>query len=479
MKRLILVAVALLLTALPTHAAQHTVDYYFRSYCESCDPAEDFTAQFKALTGIDMSGCDFHAYNVVSASGRRVFETAMAKYGLSDEVLPMAVVDGVVYRGAGELNEKLPPDALRWGDGTMSQVVYLFTPACESCARAEAAVEALPESVAVKRGNLSFSSPVRVKRFDVTKETDIADALFDAYQIPDDDRVTPAVFLPGKALVGIAQIEEFLGSYVSLGWAVGEISAVPSEDKVIDAAGETGAVPSGNKPSGTAGLLGTLAAGLVAGFNGCALSMLLMFVSMVLSLRKNAWPAVAAFLLAKLACCFLIGSVLLEILQALNPTWLAPAVRVFLTVIMVLLAALTFRDAYFARRGELGSMKNQLPAGLRGKLHGAMRALAGKKLLIPASIALGFVIAAGEFLCAGQLYLARLVGGAGWTDGERFLNLAVYCLGFLAPSAVIAAAILLGRSAGAVSLALARHIALIKFLTAAAMLVLVALAWVI
>jgi hypothetical protein len=228
-----------------------------------------------------------------------------------------------------------------------------------------------------------------------------------------------------------------------------------------------------------AGLLGTLAAGLVAGFNGCALSMLLMFVSLVLSLRENAWPAVAAFLLAKLACCLAIGSLLLGILQALNPTWLAPAVRIFLTVTTAILAHLTLRDAWYAKKGDLGRMKNQLPAGLRGKLHGAMRALAGKKLLIPASIALGFLVAAGEFLCAGQLYLARLVGAAGWTGGARLLNLLAYCLGFLAPSTAIAAAILMGRSAGAVSMALARHIALVKLLTAAAMLLLVALAWVV
>jgi len=77
------------------------------------------------------------------------------------------------------------------------------------------------------------------------------------------------------------------------------------------------------------------------------------------------------------------------------------------------------------------------------------------------------------------LYLARLVGAAGWTGGARLINLLAYCLGFLAPSTAIAAAILMGRSAGAVSMALARHIALIKLLTAAAMLLLVALAWVV
>ncbi len=462
MKRVFALIAALLLLALGACAKAHKVDYYFLSYCESCDPAEDFSAQFKALTGVGLEGCEFSAHNAATAAGRAALQAAIAQYGLPGEVLPMAVVDGKVYRGANELNEKLPPDALNWGGGTASQVVYLYTPACESCARAEAELEALPRTVAVKRGDLSFDSEVRVTRYDVTKHTDIADALFNAYRVLDDRRVTPAVFLPGRALTGIEEIEKSLSAWVSLGWAVGEVSVAPAD---ADAK--------------TAGLLGTLASGLVAGFNGCALSMLLMFLSLVLSLRENAWPAVAAFLLAKLACCLAIGSLLLGILQALNPTWLAPSLRILLTAMTAILALLTLRDAWYARKGDLGRMKNQLPAGLRGKLHSAMRALAGKKLLIPASIALGFLVAAGEFLCAGQLYLARLVGSSGWAGAERLMHLLAYCLGFIAPSAAIAGAILMGRSAGAVSMTLARHIALIKLLTAVAMLLLIALAWVI
>lgn len=463
MRRCIFAVIAALLFLMPGAGAKvHTVEYYFLSYCESCDPTEEFSAQFKALTGMDLEDCDFSAHNTATASGRAALDAAMARYSLSEEVLPMAVVDGKVYRGANELNEKLPPEALNWGGGTVSQVVYLYTPACESCAQAEAALKALPLSVTVKRGALSFESEVHVARYDATKHADLAEALFDAYAVPESRRVTPSVFLPGRALTGIEEIESNLSSWVSLGWAVGEVSAAPSEEDAK-----------------TWGLWGSLASGLLAGFNGCALSMLLMFLSLVISLRENAWPAVAAFLLAKLACCVAIGSLLLGVLQALNPTWLAPALRILLTATTGILALFTLRDAWYARKGDLGRMKNQLPAGLRGRLHRAMRALTAKKFLIPASIALGFLVAAGEFLCAGQLYLARLIGSNGWTGNERLMHLLAYCLGFIAPSAAIAGAILTGRSTAAVSAALTRHIALIKLLTAVAMLVLVALAWVI
>ena len=229
MKRVFALIAALLLLALGACAKAHKVDYYFLSYCESCDPAEDFSAQFKALTGVGLEGCEFSAHNAATAAGRAALQAAIAQYGLPGEVLPMAVVDGKVYRGANELNEKLPPDALNWGGGTASQVVYLYTPACESCARAEAELEALPRTVAVKRGDLSFDSEVRVTRYDVTKHTDIADALFNTFGVPDDRRVTPAVFLPDRALTGIEEIEKSLSAWVSLGWAVGEVSVAPAD----------------------------------------------------------------------------------------------------------------------------------------------------------------------------------------------------------------------------------------------------------
>ena len=117
-------------------------------------------------------------------------------------------------------------------------------------------------------------------------------------------RVTPSVFLPDRALIGAEKIKDNLNLAVSLGLAVGEISTAPT---------------AADEPA-TSSIWGTLIAGLVAGFNGCALSMLLMFVSIVLSIRKNAWPYVAAFLLSKLACYLLIGYVLLSLLQAINPT---------------------------------------------------------------------------------------------------------------------------------------------------------------
>ena len=218
-----------------------------------------------------------------------------------------------------------------------------------------------------------------------------------------------------------------------------------------------------------------LGAGLAAGLNGCALSMLLMFLSVLVSARTHAIPCAAVFLLAKLAVYLLIGFALLSLMQRANPAWLTPLAKWLLTGVGAALAGLNLYDAAKARKGQLGAMKNQLPQGLRGKLHRAIAGLTGKRVLVPASAALGAVVAAGEFLCSGQLYLATLLSQAGSPGGA--FSVTAYCAAFLIPSAVLAAAVVGGGSAQGVSAFMARHIVGAKVAAAVAMAALIALAW--
>ena len=139
------------------------------------------------------------------------------------------------------------------------------------------------------------------------------------------------------------------------------------------------------------------------------------------------------------------------------------------------LVLLNLSDAWHARRGDLGNVRNQLPGRLRGGLQRVIRALTRRRVLLPAAIALGFIVAGGEFLCAGQLYLMQLLGSARTGGG---LPVLLYCLAFLLPSAAISAIVLGGKSSARVSLALAKNLAAVKLITAVAMLALIVAAWV-
>lgn len=460
MKRLVCQVLLLLLLGAALAEPAHEVVYFYESYCESCSPEEDFAADFRALTGLSLDKCAFAAHNVVTQSGRHALDDAVKQYALEEPSLPMAIVDGTVYAGSRALSDELPRTALSWIDTTDSVVLYLYVPACESCARAAAVLDSLPESVEVRRGGVQFTSQVRVEKIDASAQTALANALFEAYEVPDGRRATPCAFLSDRCLSGIDEIERDLPVLVTIGRAAGGVLDV--------------------QPAGTPGAvngLTTLAAGWVAGLNPCALSMLLLFLSAMLKAGRRGGLLCACFLAAKFACYLLIGFLFLGLLQRCNPTWLRPLARGLLTALGAVLIALNLWDAWQIRRQRFGRVRNQLPTALRGGLHRAIRALTSGRVLIPAVVALGVVVALGEFLCAGQLYLIQLLSALQAGQRAQAMQLVLYCLAFITPSALICVLVLKGGSQARVSAFFADHMAAVKLLTALMMLAMTVVAW--
>ena len=314
-----LLAIALIFCIFPSATAetQREVLYFYENYCEACTPEEDFAEYFRSLTGTDLSGCAYSAYNVVRSDGKKAMTEAAERFGLTDPALPLVIVDGIAYSGASQMETGLPQASLNWGTVTDSTIVYLYVPACESCARAVAVLESLPESVILKRGSMEIESPITVQRIDVSAQSGTAQALFEAYGVPDEQRITPIVFFADRYLAGADAIEKNLVSMVNLGWAAGGVS-VPEADASSPAA---------------LTLTGTVGAGLIAGLNTCALSMLLLFLSLILEAKKQTGLLAFCFLGAKFICYLLIGFVLLEVMQRFNPLWLQPLARIVLKTI--------------------------------------------------------------------------------------------------------------------------------------------------
>lgn len=334
---------------------------------------------------------------------------------------------------------------------TVSRITYLYVPACESCARAVKVLDSLAEE----------DSTIVIEKIDVSAEPERAAKLFEQYGVPEAKQITPIVFLGETYLSGIDAIERDLADMVAQGMAIG------GEAVLDDEPAESAALS----------LIGTLGAGLIAGLNTCALSMLLLFLSVVIEARRPAGLLAACFLGAKFVCYLLIGFAFVGVLQRFNPHWLQPLAKGLLTGIGAILIGLNLWDAIQARREEYGKVRNQLPAGMRGRLHRWIRALTRSRILVPATILLGFIVAAGEFLCAGQIYLMRLLSAVQSGTGTTAIQLIAYCAAFIAPSAVLCALVLKGKNQLRVSEFLAEHMAAVKLLTAAAMLGLILFAW--
>lgn len=166
---------------------------------------------------INITRGDYRAYNTVKSSGWNALMEAKEKYALTKTSMPMVIVDGIAYYGAGEMENALAEDALEWGETTDSVIVLLTVPMCESCVRASKTLDLLPETVIVKRGNLEIESKVVTEIIDITAYPELAAQLFDAYSVPEERRIAPSVFYAQRYLSGADEIEKSLIAEVELG----------------------------------------------------------------------------------------------------------------------------------------------------------------------------------------------------------------------------------------------------------------------
>lgn len=428
--------------------------YFFENYCGSCTPEEDFIAAFREMTGKNASDYDCKFFNISNENSREALNIAINEYNIPKEkqFLPLLIVDGEIYSGQDAISYELPKDTLNREDTADSVIYYLYVTACASCAEAKKTLDTLPASVSITRGTYTFESKLEIVPVNIGEDTALALSLFESYKVPEDKRFAPIVFLRGRYLSGSEEIARDLMSSINRGDAVG--------NRII--AQEKQSLP-------PLRLWSTLAAGLIGGLNPCALSMVLLFLSILIPLKKKAGRYAFLFLSSKFVCYLAIGKLLTGIMRYLNLDWLSLALKIFLTVYAAVLIVLNLWDAYAAKREEYGHIRNQLPARIRRFTHKRIEGIASSsKALIPAILLLGILVAASEFLCAGQVYLATLLTSlqSGVDSLRMFLLLITYCLAFLVPSALISILVIRGKAVLQLSDWVRRRMTVIKLVTA-------------
>ena len=440
-------------------AEAEEIQYFFLNPCESCSPEADFARDFKRLTGQTLPEGGVRYYNVFRDADRAVYDRLTAGLSEAERALPLLVLDGRLYAGKTAVSQGLQA---RFGVNpvdTRSVVYFLTATACESCVRAREVIDRHPAIMPVAVDGETVASEVVVEEINVNAQTELALALLKLYAVPDEARVTPMVLMGETCLSGEAAIAERFLPLLRSGAALG--SPVPQE---------------ADTPSGDAITLGGAAlAGVTAGFNPCALSMLLLFLGTLLSMKRNVALYGSLYLAGKLALYLAIGLGLSRLWARFAPSWLPTATRLIATAIGVGLIGLNLADAWNARRGEYGKIRNQLPSPLRGGLRKRILRGALSKWLGLSAVALGLVIGVGEFLCAGQLYLAVLIAGA---ESGGALPVLAYCLAFLMPSVAVLLAATLSRRTASASDAVLRWMPGIKLATAFVLAATLVIMWV-
>ncbi len=327
------------------------------------------------------------------------------------------------------------------------KIEFFFVPGCGACSHIER--EVLPE--------LAKRCPDRYTLVpaDLNEETNYFRLV--AIQERQGRLVNEPVYMAVGArtlLAGLAQIRTGLVAAVetSLAQKASETGVPPP---VLDEAGGKDANARRRLRARVAGFgaAGVFLAGLADGVNPCAIASLVFMMGLLASSRVKGRAlalAGALFCLASFLTYFMLGLGLLESLRALSALaglrlWLNRA----LAVVLLILAFLSFRDAWRFRRGhEAGDLSLKLPEFLRERIKRLAKREIRTQPLAWAALVLGCAVTLIESVCTGQVYVPTLA----WVAREapersRALGLlGLYNLGFIIPLVGVFGAMLGGKS---------------------------------
>ncbi|HNX62429.1 MAG TPA: hypothetical protein PKN45_07275 [Candidatus Limiplasma sp.] len=446
-------------------AEKETARYFYLNACESCHPEETFSDEFTRLTGKKLTDYQFTAYNVFQDSGREAYDQATKDWDENSRKLPLLIIGNEIYAGTKAIKTGLPVRFGKAAPDDNSRLYFITATACESCASARKTVDALPAIVPVEVDGQYVSSPVQVTEINISSDPDTAMALFERFAVPDGKRVAPCILFGDTWLSGEAEIRANLLTLLQNGRGLYTPQIEPAQAH----AGVDQPIT----------LLGAAAAGITAGFNPCALSMLLILAGALLSAKRRPLLYGTLYLAGKLAVYLGIGLAFAELWTRFAPPWFPLFIRILMTALGAGLIALNITDAISLRAEQYGKERNRLPRGLYNGLQSLIRRSVSRRGigLSIAVIAVGMVTAAGEFFCAGQLYAAVLV--ANTQTGASRLPLVIYCLAFLVPSVAMLAAVSVSRRTLGSTDWVLKRLPVIKWVTAAVMAVLIVYTWVV
>ena len=232
--------------------------------------------------------------------------------------------------------------------------------------------------------------------------------------------------------------------------------------------------------TGIAGFAVVLFAGLLDGFNPCAIAMLLLFVSL-LGFSKNKRVLILVsitYISALFVSYFLIGTFLLEFLMRFSAQAhiLNTIISWFVAMLCSFLFLLNMYDFFMTRSEKYGKVKNQLPKWIirfNKKLIKAFTEVIndednkkGLFTVLGLTFLLGIVLSVTELICTGQIYLGIIYGIHYLDSVYAYVALFAYNVMFVLPLIIIAVIAIKGKGVMTTSNWIREHLHIIKLLSA-------------
>jgi cytochrome c biogenesis protein CcdA len=339
---------------------------------------------------------------------------------------------------------------------------FFYTHGCLHC-----------EGVKAKLGEWVTKFPdLRIGTFDMTTEENkrIGEALFEIYKVPDPKRgEIVKLYIGDDYLSGDDFRQEDFEKLVSKYQGKG---APPPWEKVTQDALKTGEqkiVERFKKFS----LWGVLIAGLIDGLNPCAFATIVFLVSYLSFLGKQSREILTygiIFTFGVFIAYIIAGMGLMAGFRQLSGfPMITKGIYLVIGTFAIVLGIISFYDYLQFRGGHLEKMKLQLPMFLKKKIHGIIRVQTrSTKAGFLGTFALGFVIAATEVVCTGQVYLPTIgyIMSIPELRVHAFLNLILYNIMFIIPLVGVFVAAFFGVTSERMALATKKRTGTVKLLTA-------------
>ena len=418
------------------------VQYFYENVCATCHPEEEFIENFETYTGISTRSPNLviEMYNVYEEDDRKVWDEVATEFNIDKDAYP-AIRVGNDIRAMGDAKETLSSSEFTANiqvdtiPTNASVILYFSSPGCHACEDAEKQVIAkLPESYTIH----GKASPIKLIKVSTAEKGSIERfrSYCETYKVPKEHQKTPIVFVGYHALYGdaISQLSEILAKGDGLTTPLLQSKEYTETSPLLDY-----------------GFLGVFLTGLLNGINPCAISMVLMLLSLLVVDKKLTVPVGLSFAVGKFVGFFLLGTVLFTVVDILPLNEVALVTKIVLLVLSAVMVLLNLNDLLAAKSERYNKIRLQLPQGLRKRNHDWIKRMISVKkrgLLIASGVLLGLIMAAGEFLCTGQIYLAvivQVVHSGAELSGRALLYLLTYSFAFIVPLLIMVLLIAKGR----------------------------------
>jgi cytochrome c biogenesis protein CcdA len=306
----------------------------------------------------------------------------------------------------------------------------------------------------------------------MTKEENkkIGEALFEIYRIPESQRGDIVKLYIGEDYLSGDDfrhedfknlVSKYQGKVAPPPWEkVTQEALMKGREKIIDRFKQFS-------------LWGVLIAGLIDGLNPCAFATIVFLVSYLSFLGKQSREILKygiIFTFGVFIAYVIAGMGLMAGFRQLSGfPMITKGIYMVIGTFAFVLGIISFYDYLQFRRGHMEKMKLQLPMALKKKIHGIIRIQTrSPKAGFLGTFALGFIIAATEVVCTGQVYLPTI--GYIMTVPElrayAFLNLILYNIMFIIPLVGVFVAAFFGVTSERMAILTKKRTGTVKLLTA-------------